>query len=85
MPINGFVCNLRLILAEEKMKNPAFTQKRLADKINISRTALSALVNEKSLPSFEVAYSLAKELNRPIERIWIKFDDRVEVQENDRE
>ncbi|WP_342515400.1 helix-turn-helix domain-containing protein [Sutcliffiella sp. FSL R7-0096] len=83
MPINGFVCNLRVILAEEKMRNPSFTQKRLAEKINLSRTALNALVNEKSLPSFEVAYNLAKELDRPIERIWVKFDDRVEFKESD--
>ncbi|MGD6778851.1 helix-turn-helix transcriptional regulator [Sutcliffiella horikoshii] len=82
MPIKGFSCNLRVIFAEEKMKNPRFTQKRLAEKINLSRTALNALVNEKSLPSFEVAYAIAKEVNRPIERIWVKFDDRVEVQEN---
>ncbi|WP_339147622.1 helix-turn-helix domain-containing protein [Sutcliffiella sp. BMC8] len=79
MPIKGFTCNLRVILAEEKTRNPAFTQKRLAEKINLSRTALNALVNEKSLPSFEVAYAIASELNRPIERIWVKFDDRVEV------
>ncbi|WP_342515483.1 helix-turn-helix transcriptional regulator [Sutcliffiella sp. FSL R7-0096] len=83
MPIKGFTCNLRVILAEEKTRNPAFTQKRLAEKIGLSRTALNALVNENTLPSFETAYAIATELNRPIERIWVKFDNRVEDQEND--
>lgn len=83
MPIKGFTCNLRLMFAEEKMKSPTFTQGKFAKRIGLSTTALSALVTERSLPSFEVAYSIAKELNRPIERIWVKFDDRVEVKESD--
>ncbi|MCM3618763.1 helix-turn-helix domain-containing protein [Sutcliffiella horikoshii] len=72
MPIRGFTCNLRLLFAEEKMKNASFTQTKFANKIGLSSTALSALVTERSLPSFEVAYAIAKELNKSIEQIWVK-------------
>lgn len=83
MPIKGYKCKLRVILAEYKLANPSFTLEEFAEAVGISRTTLYSLINEKGLPSFDVAYSIALALNRPIERIWVKFDDRVEVKEDD--
>lgn len=67
-------CQLRILFAEEKQKNPDFRQGDFANKIGISKAALSALVNEKSLPSLEVAHKIARELNKIIEEIWT-FED----------
>ncbi|MDZ7370214.1 MAG: helix-turn-helix transcriptional regulator [candidate division KSB1 bacterium] len=43
-----------------------------AKKIGISQAALSAIVNNHSLPSFQVAYTICEELGMPINEIWIK-------------
>lgn len=72
MPIKGFTCRLGVIFAELKLKDKSFTQAKFAKRVGISTTALSALVKEKSLPSYEVAYEIAQELNRKMEDIWAK-------------
>ncbi|CAG9623776.1 helix-turn-helix transcriptional regulator [Sutcliffiella rhizosphaerae] len=64
------------------MKSPSFTQKKFSKTIRVTTTSISALVNEKSLPSFEVAYAIGKELNKPIEEIWVKFEGRGEGNED---
>jgi DNA-binding XRE family transcriptional regulator len=66
-----FECRLRVIFAEVKQKDPNFTQGQFAEKIGLSKAALSALVNGRSLPSFEVTYKIVMELKKPIEEIWV--------------
>ncbi|WP_233414536.1 helix-turn-helix transcriptional regulator [Thermaerobacillus caldiproteolyticus] len=43
-----------------------------AKRININPGTLSAIVNNRQLPSFDVVYAICKELNKPIDEIWIK-------------
>ncbi|WP_259463475.1 helix-turn-helix transcriptional regulator [Geobacillus stearothermophilus] len=58
---------LKVILAQEGIKHGEF-----AKRININPGTLSAIVNNKQLPSFEVTYAICLELNRSIHEIWIK-------------
>lgn len=62
-----FKCKLKVIFAERNI-----TSKELADKIGISRAAISGLINNKSLPSFETAYLISEELGMDIREIWAK-------------
>lgn len=62
-------CRLRVILAERELK-----QGELAEKVGISATTLSALVNNRNLPTLPVAYQIAEALGMRIEDIWIKED-----------
>jgi len=63
----NFNCRLKVIFAEKNIQQTEF-----AHKIGMSRAALSLLVNNKTLPSFKIAYKIAKELNLHIEEIWIE-------------
>ncbi|WP_096225785.1 helix-turn-helix transcriptional regulator [Geobacillus sp. FJAT-46040] len=67
MSQTGYKCRLKVILAEEGIKHGEF-----AKRININPGTLSAIVNNKQLPSFEVTYAICLELNRSIHEIWIK-------------
>ncbi len=72
-----FECKLRILFAEEKQRNPNFRQGDFAEKkIGISKATLSSLVNGKSLPTFQVAYKISKELQKPIEEIWVLLEDK---------
>ncbi|MEK4666569.1 helix-turn-helix transcriptional regulator [Niallia sp. FSL R7-0271] len=62
-------CRLKVIFAESNIKHGDF-----AKKIGISNGALSAIVNNKSYPSFIVLYKITEELNLDIRDIWIKKD-----------
>ncbi|WP_096224909.1 helix-turn-helix transcriptional regulator [Geobacillus sp. FJAT-46040] len=62
-----FKCRLKVIFAERGIKQGDF-----AKRIGISQAALSAIVNNRSLPSFQVAYAICEELRLPINEIWIK-------------
>jgi len=68
--IMKFKCRLKIIFAEEKLKDKNFTQKEFAKRIGVTDTTLSQIVTGRTLPSFEVAYRIVKELKRPIEEIW---------------
>lgn len=61
-----FKCRLRVILAERGLKHGY-----IADRVGISKATLSALVNDRTLPTFEVAYKIAEVLEMKIEDIWI--------------
>ncbi|AST92991.1 hypothetical protein BC6307_17850 [Sutcliffiella cohnii] len=74
MPVKGYECRLRVLFAEMKLKDPNFKLETFAKKVGISRTTLYSIVNEKSLPSFDVAYTIASELEMRIEEIWKKND-----------
>jgi putative transcriptional regulator len=71
--IMKFNCRLKVIFAEEKLKNRSFTQKEFAKRIGVTDTTLSQIANGRTLPSFEVAYKIVKELERPIEEIWAEI------------
>lgn len=62
-----YKCRLRIILAEREMK-----QDELREKAGIGKSTLSLLINNRSLPSFDVAYRIADALDMPIETIWTK-------------
>jgi putative transcriptional regulator len=66
-----FKCRLKVIFAEEKLKDRTFTQSKFAKKIGVTDTTLSQIINGKSLPSFEVTYKIVTELKRPLDEIWI--------------
>jgi putative transcriptional regulator len=61
---------LRVILAEREIK-----QRELAKKVGISDTTMSALVVGKQLPTLEVAYRIAEELNMNIMEIWVRLEN----------
>lgn len=58
-------CGLKVIFAERNIKQGGF-----AEKIGISPTTLSALVNGKNLPTLDVAYRIAEELDLNVMEIW---------------
>jgi len=60
-------CRLKVIFAEREIHQGEF-----AKKIGVSSGALSAIVNNKSFPSFKVLYSISEELNMDMREIWIK-------------
>jgi putative transcriptional regulator len=60
---------LRMILAERKIKKGEF-----AKNIGISPGTLSFIVNEKSVPTLEVAMKISKKLGLKVEDIWY-FDE----------
>lgn len=66
-------CRLRVILAEKEVKEgKKITQGEFADKVQISKAALSALINNRALPTLEVAYRISEVLDLPVEEIWVK-------------
>jgi putative transcriptional regulator len=67
MSQTGYKCMLKVIFAQEDIKHGEF-----AKRININPGTLSAIVNDKQKPSFDVAYAICQELKRPLHEIWIK-------------
>ena len=57
--------NLRVILAERKIKKGNF-----AEKVGINRNTLSFIISEKSVPTLEVAMKIARALDLKVEDIW---------------
>lgn len=48
-----------------------FTQEELAMKVNVRRETIARLENAKYNPSLELAVKISKELNTPIEKLFI--------------
>jgi DNA-binding XRE family transcriptional regulator len=68
----GYKCRLKAILADLDIKHGEF-----ADRVGIDKSTFSAIVNNKSLPSFETLYEIVEELRRldpeiKLGDIWIK-------------
>ncbi|MFC9419655.1 helix-turn-helix transcriptional regulator [Bacillus mobilis] len=59
-------CKLRSILDKNGIKYSFF-----AEKVNIQRSTMSLILNEKSIPTLPVAIRIAKALNMHVEDIWI--------------
>jgi putative transcriptional regulator len=62
-----FKCRLKVILAEREISHGDF-----AKNIGISGAALSAIVNNRTLPSFETAYKIEDILGLNLKEIWKK-------------
>jgi putative transcriptional regulator len=58
-------CKLSYILLEQDR-----SQKWLADEIGVSMATISQIKKGKRLPTLEVAFKIAKALNKKIEDIW---------------
>lgn len=65
-----FDCRLKLIFAEEKLKDRNFTQEKFAKKVGVTPTTMSKIALGQT-PTFEVAYKIALELGKKIEDIWV--------------
>ncbi|MBJ8027771.1 helix-turn-helix transcriptional regulator [Bacillus cereus group sp. N21] len=60
-------CRLRGILDKNGIKYSFF-----AEKVNIQRSTMSLILNEKSIPTLPVAIRIAKALNMHVEDIWVE-------------
>jgi DNA-binding XRE family transcriptional regulator len=60
-------CRLNVIFAERKIKKGEF-----ADKLGVSRGTLSVWCNDKGIPTLEMAYRVAEELDLNVMEIWIR-------------
>jgi DNA-binding XRE family transcriptional regulator len=60
-------CRLRVIFAEREIRQTDF-----AARAGISTAALSQLVNGHTLPTMEVAYRIAEELDLNVMQIWVR-------------
>ncbi|MFD0825880.1 helix-turn-helix transcriptional regulator [Neobacillus sp. M.A.Huq-85] len=58
-------CKLKVIMKEEGR-----TQKWLSEKVGVSMTTISSIINEKSIPALPLAFKIAKTLDRTVEEIW---------------
>lgn len=65
-----FKCRLKIIYAEDEI-----TQEELSEKTGISSTTLSALANNKQLPSFKTSYVISEAVKRPINEIWVRINE----------
>ena len=61
----NYKCRLKIIFWEKNIRQGEF-----AKKVGMSPAGISALVNNKALPSFENVYKICKELDMKIEEIW---------------
>ena len=59
-------CRLKEIIKERGLK-----QNFIAEKVGVSVSALSSLATEKSLPTLDVAYRIAAELDLNVMEIWV--------------
>ncbi|WP_026678758.1 helix-turn-helix transcriptional regulator [Fictibacillus gelatini] len=65
-----FKCRLKIIYAEDEI-----TQEELSEKTGISSSTLSALANNKQLPTFTNAYIISDAVKRPINEIWVRINE----------
>jgi putative transcriptional regulator len=55
---------------KEILKEEGRTQSWLCEKVGVSNTTMTSLVNKKRIPTLPVAYKIAKALGLKIEDIW---------------
>ena len=58
-------CRLKVIMKEEGR-----TQKWLSEKVEVSMTTISSIINEKSIPALPLAFKIAKTLGKTVDDIW---------------
>ncbi|MGE7650461.1 helix-turn-helix domain-containing protein [Peribacillus frigoritolerans] len=66
----NFKCKLKLILTEKEIKYGEF-----AAQVKVSLATMSGLMNNRTLPSFAVAYRISEVLEMDIKEIWIKIEE----------
>lgn len=59
-------CRLKVIFAERNIRQNDF-----AEKVGVAPSTLSQLVNGKTLPTLEVAYRIAMEMDLNVMEIWV--------------
>jgi putative transcriptional regulator len=59
---------------KEIMKNQGRTQNWLAEKVDVNKSTISQIINNKNVPTLIVAYRIAKILGLKIEDIWYEDD-----------
>lgn len=64
-----YKCKLKMILADIGIRQKDFSQR-----VGISESTLSGIVNGHTLPSFENTYLICKDLNKHIWEIWIELE-----------
>ncbi|MFC0235480.1 helix-turn-helix domain-containing protein [Fictibacillus phosphorivorans] len=68
--MKGYKCKLKVILAEEGIR-----QKEFSKKTNISESTLSGIINGHTLPTFQNTFVICKELNKPIWEVWTEENE----------
>lgn len=68
---------LKVILAEKKIQ-----QNEMADKLKISKTTLSNIINGYQNATLETALDIAKYLNTTVERIFYKDGENIDAVES---
>lgn len=63
-------CRLNEIKNEQ-----GWTQKWLAEKVGISSTSMSAIINGESIPKLKIALRIGKIVGKPVEEIWIEENE----------
>jgi putative transcriptional regulator len=69
MPI---YCRLREIMEQRGLK-----QKFVAEKARVSYPTFNILVNNRALPTLEVAYRIGEALDLNVEEIWIRVPEKT--------
>lgn len=64
----NYKCRLKVILAENDIAIGEF-----AKRVGVSFATMSAIVNSKTFPSFDVTYRICEEIQLGINEIWIKL------------
>ncbi|MBG9585606.1 helix-turn-helix transcriptional regulator [Cytobacillus firmus] len=65
-----FKCRLKIIFVMRGIQQGEF-----AKKVGLSPAGISAIVNNRSLPSFPVLYRISEELQMDFREIWIRIDE----------
>lgn len=70
--------NIELLRISELLEQSGMTGKELADKIGIHPVSISAIVNNKTLPSKENMVKIAKVFNVGVRDLFIEDKDSIE-------
>lgn len=57
------------------IKERGLKKRFVAEKAGISKTTLAAIVNERSIPTLQVAIRIAEVMGEKVEDIWVKQQD----------
>lgn len=64
------ICKLKGILKEQGR-----SQTWLCDKVGISKTSMSSIVNGESIPKLMIALRISKAIEVPVDEIWIEDEE----------
>jgi putative transcriptional regulator len=72
----NFKCRLKVILAEREINQEELLKEMEKRGKKISRSTLSQLVNNKTLPMFDTAYVISESLGLKMEDVWEKVETK---------